>query len=66
LITARRRENGINKVDPNKPTVIFLSAHATENYKEKALAVGGDGFIAKPFQLPKLEEALQSAIRAGE
>ena len=46
--------------------MIFLSAHATENYKEKALAVGGDGFIAKPFQLPKLEEALQSAIRAGE
>jgi CheY-like chemotaxis protein len=61
LITSRR-DKGLNGHD--FPTVFFVSAHATDSYREKALACGGVGFIAKPFQLPMIKDALQSvAIR---
>ena len=72
LITDRRDSclsDHNNKRDKSKhdlPNVIFLSAHATDAYREKAEAVGGDGFIAKPFQLPKIKDALQSVLHFAE
>ena len=65
LITERRKQEiQAKKIKTKKqlPNVVFLSAHATDAYKERAEAVGGDGFIAKPFQLPRIENALQSVL----
>jgi signal transduction histidine kinase/CheY-like chemotaxis protein len=34
----------------NDPRIVFLTAHALNDYKEMAIEAGGDGFISKPFK----------------
>lgn len=41
--------------DPQIPVIIFLSAHASESFKDMTLEVGGNGFISKPFYLPQIQ-----------
>jgi CheY-like chemotaxis protein len=45
------------KQEPS-PKAIFLSAHATESYKEKTLDAGGDGFISNPYKLGQIQSVL--------
>ena len=42
----------------NDPKIVFLTAHALNEYKERADSVGGDGFISKPFKLDTIKSKL--------
>ena len=42
--------------------IIVLSAHAMPNDRHQALAAGGDDFDAKPVQLPRLLEKIESLL----
>ncbi|KAL3921320.1 MAG: hypothetical protein SGILL_002808 [Bacillariaceae sp.] len=53
-IVARRQE----KPGQVHPCILFLTAHALEDYREKAAQAGGDGFISKPFKLAAIKEFL--------
>ena len=47
----------IVKRDP-KATVIFVTAHALDEFKTQADAVGATGFISKPFRLDDIKKVL--------
>mmetsp|Transcript_2218 Transcript_2218/g.5734 ORF Transcript_2218/g.5734 Transcript_2218/m.5734 type:complete len:1044 (+) Transcript_2218:97-3228(+) len=40
------------------PRVLFLSAHALDEYKQQAKEAGGDGFLSKPFRMEAIKDAL--------
>ncbi len=42
--------------------IVALTAHATGDYRERCLAAGMDGYLAKPFQARQLLEAIASAL----
>jgi CheY-like chemotaxis protein len=46
IITRRRNENG-----QEFPKIVFLTAHALQDYQAQAADAGGDGFISKPFKI---------------
>jgi CheY-like chemotaxis protein len=48
-------------------TILAMTAHAMEGDRERCLAVGMDGFIAKPFNADALASALlpYSAVLRG-
>ncbi|CAI5461807.1 unnamed protein product [Closterium sp. Yama58-4] len=43
-------------------TIVGLTAHAMQGYKEKCLTAGMDGYDTKPFQLHTLARTIQNAI----
>eukprot|EP00522_Entomoneis_paludosa_P011115 CAMPEP_0172439646 /NCGR_PEP_ID=MMETSP1065-20121228/561_1 /TAXON_ID=265537 /ORGANISM="Amphiprora paludosa, Strain CCMP125" /LENGTH=897 /DNA_ID=CAMNT_0013188355 /DNA_START=80 /DNA_END=2776 /DNA_ORIENTATION=- len=43
---------------PQHPKIVFLTAHALQDYQDKASAAGGDGFISKPFKPDIIREML--------
>ena len=45
--------------DP-QAVVIFVTAHALDEFKAHAVAIGATSFISKPFRLPDIEEVLVS------
>lgn len=45
--------------DRPRPTVIALTAHATDEFREKTEAAGMDGFLTKPVTLEGLRSVLQ-------
>ena len=53
IISKRRQE-----LEQRFPKIVFLSAHALQDYKEKAANVGGDGFISKPFKPDAIKKLL--------
>jgi PAS domain S-box-containing protein len=42
--------------------IVALTAHATGDYRERCLAAGMDGYLAKPFQARQLLEAIASVL----
>ncbi len=42
--------------------IIALTAHATSEYRERCLAAGMDGYLAKPFQARQLLESIGSVL----
>lgn len=40
------------------PKIAFLTAHALQDYQDKAAACGVDGFISKPFKMDILKELI--------
>ncbi|KAL3919890.1 MAG: hypothetical protein SGILL_003525 [Bacillariaceae sp.] len=39
--------------------VVFVTAHALEDFKEKAIAAGAVDFVSKPFNVPKIEAIIK-------
>jgi signal transduction histidine kinase/DNA-binding response OmpR family regulator len=53
----------IHDLIPNSPPqIIFLTAHADVAHRELTIKAGGDGFIAKPIELSKIKQVLQSLL----
>lgn len=62
------RINGIEalgKIKKSHPgiIVIMLSAYASEDNKDKAMTLGAQGFISKPFDVNELRDIVDKAIR---
>ncbi len=53
IISSRRRQK-----NETFPKIAFLTAHALQDYQDKAADSGGDGFISKPFKLEMLRELI--------
>jgi CheY-like chemotaxis protein len=55
------------KQDPDlaQIPVIFLSAHAQETARQEALAAGGRGFLAKPYEAKSLIAAIKNVLKPG-
>lgn len=51
IITDKRKQQ-----NESFPKVVFLTAHALQDYQEKAAGAGGDGFISKPFKIGIIKE----------
>ena len=45
------------------PKIVFLTAHALQDFQEQAAGAGGDGFISKPFKLDVIKSLLQGFYR---
>jgi CheY-like chemotaxis protein len=59
LLAAER----IRKLDKGgQVTIIFLSGYAHPQFRESALAAGGDGYLVKPISLRELELALKKYL----
>jgi CheY-like chemotaxis protein len=56
LIVARRER----QLDQNHPRIVFLTAHALDDYREQAANAGGDGFISKPFKIAGIQKLLET------
>lgn len=53
IISSRKRLK-----NESYPKIAFLTAHALQDYQDKAADSGGDGFISKPFKLEMLKELI--------
>ena len=40
--------------------VVFVTAHAMDEFKTKAMAAGGKGFVSKPFRKEHIKDVLES------
>ena len=47
------------------PRIIFCTAHAVQDFKDKAALSGGDGFLAKPINVEKIQTFLEDALSAS-
>ncbi|MCE2994786.1 MAG: response regulator, partial [Flammeovirgaceae bacterium] len=61
LIVARRKK----QPQSPHPRIVFLTAHALEDYRKNAAEAGGDGFISKPFKAAAIKELLEH-FRLGQ
>ena len=43
---------------PKHPKIVFVTAHALDDFQAKAWEAGGDGFISKPFKLQLIKDLL--------
>ena len=48
--------------DQCDPALLFLTAYADEETVERALAVGAQGYVLKPFSKPQLRAAVSTAL----
>jgi signal transduction histidine kinase/CheY-like chemotaxis protein len=39
------------------PKVVFVTAHASDDYEVEGIRVGGDGFVSKPYNIAELEKS---------
>jgi two-component system KDP operon response regulator KdpE len=61
LETIRR----IRSFDPLVP-ILVLSAHGDDDSKVRALDLGADDYVAKPFSMPELLARVRAALRHGD
>ena len=50
----------IMRRDGKKAKVVFVTAHALDEFKHQAVAAGGTSFITKPFRIQDIENLLKS------
>lgn len=53
------------KTTTRKIPVVFLSAFSEHDVKSSCLAVGGDGYIEKPFQMQALFGCIETYVQEG-
>jgi signal transduction histidine kinase/ligand-binding sensor domain-containing protein/DNA-binding response OmpR family regulator len=58
----RKREQGQQRHIP----VIAMTAHAMKGDRETCIAVGMDGYIAKPINRAELQQLIEEAVRVSE
>ena len=58
----RKREQGRQRHIP----VIAMTAHAMKGDRESCIAVGMDGYIAKPINRAELQQLIEEAVRVSE
>ncbi|MDD5136433.1 MAG: response regulator [Candidatus Omnitrophica bacterium] len=46
--------------------VIMLTARSSDDARLKALNLGSDGYVVKPFEMAELEEKIEQALNNGE
>jgi CheY-like chemotaxis protein len=44
------------------PKIVFVTAHASDNYRQQAMDAGGSGFVCKPFNLQKIQDLFQLPV----
>jgi signal transduction histidine kinase/ActR/RegA family two-component response regulator len=57
IISSRRRQR-----NESFPKIAFLTAHALQDYQDKAAESGADGFMSKPFKIDIIKELLTKFI----
>lgn len=55
-----RADNGLRDVK-----ILMMTARGSAMERRKGLALGADGFIAKPFELKELRDEVQRLLSAG-
>ncbi len=53
---------GIQKLGPKLPSIIFLTASKRPEYRKKADELGAAGFFEKPFDASELLAAVQATL----
>lgn len=56
--TLKIRQSGQQTVHSGNPVIIAVTAHALESHKQKALEMGVDDYLIKPFTLDQLTQML--------
>ena len=51
---------GKNAQNQQRPTIVFVTAHVSADFKNECLDAGGSGFVSKPFNLSIIEQSLIS------
>ena len=46
------------KQRPVTPKIVFLTAHALQEYRDKTAEIGADGFLSKPFKFDSIKKVL--------
>lgn len=44
------------------PMIIFLTAHALQEYRDRAKEAGGDGFMSKPFKMDQMRDLFEQYV----
>ena len=46
-----------NRGNNSLPKVVFVTAHASEDFEAEGIKSGGDGFVSKPYNISELEKS---------
>ena len=58
--TTQIKQRVATTVTAHNPKIVFLTAHALKEYKDKTTNIGADGFVSKPFKLHTVKQVLEN------
>jgi CheY-like chemotaxis protein/HPt (histidine-containing phosphotransfer) domain-containing protein len=64
-VTATRKIREHERLTHSHVSIIALTAHAMTGDRERCLNAGMDGYVSKPVNVEKLEQAISSAVAPG-